>query len=65
MRKLLLALAVLFASLSPAAADPRYTVVKVDLRTERLELFLNDEAGVAFKRFDRLDAWLKVARRLL
>lgn len=65
MRKLLLALAVLFASLSSAAADPRYTVVKVDLRTEKLELFLNDEAGVAFKRFDRLDAWLKAQHRQL
>jgi uncharacterized protein YigE (DUF2233 family) len=64
MRKpLLLLLAVLlsglFASCSSAAAEPRYTVVKVDLRTEKLELFLNDDAGVAFKRFDRLDAWLK------
>jgi uncharacterized protein YigE (DUF2233 family) len=69
MRKLLLLLAVLLpgllASFSSAAADPRYTVVKIDLRTEKLELFLNDDAGVAFKRFDRLDAWLKAHDRRL
>jgi len=69
MRKLLLLLAVLlsswFASFSSTAAEPRYTVVKVDLRTEKLELFLNDDAGVAFKRFDRLDAWLKARNRQL
>jgi uncharacterized protein YigE (DUF2233 family) len=47
MRKLLLLLAaLLFAGL--AAADPRFTVVKVDLRIERLELFLRDDAGVPF-----------------
>ncbi len=67
MRQLLLALAVLLASLSSAAvaADASYTVVKVDLRTDKLELFLNDDAGVAFKRFDRLDAWLKAQHRQL
>jgi len=69
MRKLLLLLAVLlpglFASFSCIAAEPRYTVVKVDLRTEKLELFLNDDAGVAFKRFDRLEAWLKARNRQL
>lgn len=69
MRKLLLLLAVLlsglFAGFSSTAAEPRYTVVKVDLRTERLELFLNDDAGVAFKRFDRLEAWLKARNRQL
>lgn len=49
----------------PVTAVPRYTVVKVDLRTERLELFLRDDAGVPFKRFDRLDAWLKTQHRQL
>ncbi|REN20701.1 hypothetical protein DSI41_03725, partial [Mycobacterium tuberculosis] len=63
-RRLLLLLgALLFAGF--AAADPRFTVVKVDLRTERLELFLRDDAGVPFKRFDRLDAWLKERHRQL
>ncbi|KQW63620.1 phosphodiester glycosidase family protein [Variovorax sp. Root411] len=62
-RLLLLLAALLFAGL--AAADPGFTVVKVDLRTERLELFLRDDAGVPFKRFDRLDAWLKERHRQL
>ena len=66
MRKLLLLLAVFLASCASVAADPpRYTVVKVDLRSEKLELFLNDDAGVAFKRFDRLEAWLKAHDRQL
>ncbi|HEX7867883.1 MAG TPA: phosphodiester glycosidase family protein [Variovorax sp.] len=66
-RRLLLLLgALLFAGLAEfAAADSRFTVVKVDLRTERLELFLRDDAGVPFKRFDRLDAWLKEHHRQL
>ncbi|WP_198082880.1 phosphodiester glycosidase family protein [Variovorax sp. E3] len=66
MKRLLLLLGalLLFAKLA-AAADPRYTVVKVDLRTERLALFLRDDAGEPFKRFDRLDAWLKARHRQL
>jgi uncharacterized protein YigE (DUF2233 family) len=39
-------------------ADPRFTVVTVDIRTERLELFLRDDAGLPFKSFDRLKSWL-------
>jgi len=35
-----------------------FTIVRVDLRTDRLELFLKDEKGSNFKRFDRLAAWL-------
>ncbi|WP_432727237.1 phosphodiester glycosidase family protein [Variovorax sp. W6] len=58
--------ALLFAGLAGlAAADPRFTVVKIDLRKERLELFLRDDEGVPFKRFDRLDAWLKAHGRQL
>ncbi|MDH6591016.1 uncharacterized protein YigE (DUF2233 family) [Variovorax sp. TBS-050B] len=40
------------------AADPRYTVVEIDPRTDRLELFLRDRTGAPFHRFDRLEAWL-------
>lgn len=70
MKKLLLpALVFLLAGLAWSAAGaadtPRYTVVKVDLRTERLALFLNDDTGTAFKRFDRLDAWLKARNKQL
>ncbi|PLC06292.1 hypothetical protein CY658_04465 [Variovorax sp. RO1] len=70
MKKLLLpALVFLLAGLAWSAAGatdaPRYTVVKVDLRTERLALFLNDDTGTAFKRFDRLEAWLKARNKQL
>ncbi|MDQ0589577.1 phosphodiester glycosidase family protein [Variovorax paradoxus] len=68
MRKLLLLLALCVAgaaSLASAAAGPRYTVVKFDLRKERLELFLRDDAGVEFKRLDRLEAWLAARNRQL
>jgi uncharacterized protein YigE (DUF2233 family) len=57
--------AALAAPAAPASTDPRFTVVKIDLRTERLELFLRDDAGEPFKRFDRLDAWLKERHRQL
>ncbi|AGU51309.1 hypothetical protein VAPA_1c42330 [Variovorax paradoxus B4] len=68
MRKLLLLLALCVAgaaSLASAAAETRYTVVKIDLRRERLELFLRDDSGVEFKRLDRLEAWLAARNRQL
>lgn len=47
------------AESEPAAvATGRFTTVRVDVRAERLELFLRDETGRTFKRFDRLAAWL-------
>jgi len=47
------------ASSSPAGvAAPRFTTIRVDVRKERLELFLRDEAGHSFNRFERLKAWL-------
>lgn len=58
-------LAVAAAGVATAAAEPRYTVVEVDPRTERLELFLRDEAGAVFQRFDRLEAWLAARGRQL
>jgi uncharacterized protein YigE (DUF2233 family) len=45
-------------SASGAAAQPRYTTNRVDVRTQRLELFLRDDEGHPFRRFDRLNAWL-------
>lgn len=53
----------LFALLSALAstghaADPPYTVVTVDPARENLRLFLNDEAGLPFKGFERLASWL-------
>jgi len=70
MRKLLLLLALCVAGAAglasaAAAAEPRYTVVKIDLRRERLELFLRDDTGVEFKRLDRLEAWLAARNRQL
>uniref|UniRef100_C5CWT4 Periplasmic protein-like protein n=1 Tax=Variovorax paradoxus (strain S110) TaxID=543728 RepID=C5CWT4_VARPS len=69
MRKLLLLLALCLAGAasmaSAAAAEPRYTVVKIDVRRERLELFLHDDSGAPFKRFDRLEAWLAARNRQL
>ncbi len=41
-----------------AVAGPRFTTIRVDVRTERIELFLRDDAGHIFKRFDRLKSWL-------
>jgi uncharacterized protein YigE (DUF2233 family) len=45
-------------SASGGVAEPRFTTIRVDVRTERIELFLRDDAGRAFKSFDRLRSWL-------
>ena len=36
----------------------KIAVTEVDLATDRLQLFLNDDQGQPFKRFARLNAWL-------
>src|SRR5215203_105051 len=43
---------------SVGVTEPRFTTIRVDARTEHIELFLRDEAGRTFKRFDRLQSWL-------
>lgn len=43
---------------SGGVAAPRFTTIRVDVRAERVELFLRDDAGHPFKRFDRLKSWL-------
>jgi uncharacterized protein YigE (DUF2233 family) len=43
---------------SGSVAQPRFTTIRVDARTERIELFLRDDAGRTFNRFDRLSVWL-------
>lgn len=43
---------------SGSVARPRFTTIRVDVRTERIELFLRDDAGRTFNRFDRLRSWL-------
>jgi uncharacterized protein YigE (DUF2233 family) len=39
-------------------AGPRFTKIRVDVRTAHLALFLRDEEGRTFNRFDRLKSWL-------
>lgn len=48
------------AGSEPAVATSgRFTTVRVDLRTNRLELFLRDETGRTYNSFDHLSAWLE------
>lgn len=48
-----------------AHAEPRFTVVTVDPAIEKIELFLNDEAGAPFKSFKRLAAWLDARGQMM
>jgi uncharacterized protein YigE (DUF2233 family) len=59
MRKILIF--VLLWTLGQAAhgADKRYTVVTVDVKREKLQLFLGDEAHQPFMGFARLSSWLE------
>lgn len=51
---------VLLALLTPPglAGPPKFTEVHVDTRNEHLQLFLRDETGAPFRRFEKLDTWL-------
>jgi uncharacterized protein YigE (DUF2233 family) len=44
---------------SETAAGKRMTVCRVDVRRERLQLFLRDDSGQPIKRFKRLADWLE------
>ena len=55
--KKLLVLTVLWCLAIAAHAEKRFTVVTIDSRQQRLEVFLKDEAGQPLKRFARLAAW--------
>jgi len=46
-------------------AGKRVTICRVSVRKERLELFLSDESGQPFKRFERIAAWLEPPGRKL
>ncbi len=59
MKKLLMSMLLSALAHTALAADPLYTVVTVDPAREDLRLFLNDDAGLPFKGFDRLAAWLE------
>ncbi len=65
LRMCLVAFAFLAFSLSCAADDERFTVISVDTAHEKLELFLNDEEGKPFKRFEHLAAWLQTRKKQL
>lgn len=45
-------------SKSASVPESRFTTIRVDARTERIELFLRDDAGHPFKHFDQLKSWL-------
>jgi uncharacterized protein YigE (DUF2233 family) len=60
MKRVLLALTLAFASLAARAeGDGGFTVVRVDLATQQLRLFWQDDKGRPLRRLDRLAAWLK------
>jgi len=46
-------------------AGKTFTICRVDVRKEHLDLFHRDEHGEPFKRFDRLLAWLEPQHRKL
>lgn len=56
MRTSLLAALFLLASLASYAAPERFTTIRVNIQEEKIELFLRDESGKPFNRFDRLAA---------
>ncbi|PXX37323.1 phosphodiester glycosidase family protein [Undibacterium pigrum] len=65
MKTLFSVLACLLFCLTCQAADPRFTVISVDTEHEELQLFLRDENGKGFKRFDNLKTWLAGKNRQL
>src|SRR5687767_9493194 len=40
-------------------AGKRVTVCRANVRKERLQLFLRDDSGQGFRRFERLSTWLE------
>lgn len=68
LNRILLALGCLFLSLGGSRAvdfstvefaGKRFTVCRVNVRQERLQLFHRDQAGRPFKRFEHLASWLQ------
>jgi uncharacterized protein YigE (DUF2233 family) len=52
------------AASASCLAGSQYTVVHVD-DLKRVELFLRDDSGVPFHRFEKLDAWLQARKKHL
>jgi uncharacterized protein YigE (DUF2233 family) len=55
----------LLLSLSCSAAAQKFTVMRVDTRSERLELFLRDQSGTPFFRLEKLRSWLASQNKTL
>jgi uncharacterized protein YigE (DUF2233 family) len=47
------------------SAGKRFAVCRIDVRKERLQLFLNDDSGQPFKRLDRLSSALEAKGKKL
>jgi len=62
--KSLVALLLLLASSASCFAESKYTVVRVD-DPQHLELFLRDDQGAPFHRFDKLNSWLQARKKHL
>ena len=62
--KTLVALLLLVASSTSCFAESKYTVVRVD-DPKRLQLFLRDETGTPFHRFEKLSSWLQARKQQL
>jgi uncharacterized protein YigE (DUF2233 family) len=65
LKKYTIALFFLMLGASSEASENRFTVITVDTRRERLDVFLNDDKGKPFKRFNRLSSWLKMRNKKL
>jgi uncharacterized protein YigE (DUF2233 family) len=59
MKKLVLLVLLWTLARTALSAEKRFTVVTVDTRREKLELFLNDDAKRPLKGFARLSSWLE------
>jgi len=59
MKKCFLSIFLSLLASAGQAADPLFTVVSADPAQDKLQLFLNDDAGQPFKGFERLAAWLE------
>ena len=59
MKKILMLVVLWMLGQGAHGADQRFTVVTVDVRHQKLQLFLNDEETRPFNGFARLAAWLE------
>jgi uncharacterized protein YigE (DUF2233 family) len=65
MKASLLGALILLVSLSCKAEQQAFTTIRIDTRSQELSIFLQDESGTPFRRFDRLVSWLKARNKQL